>query len=167
MKKLIAALLLLPSFAFAGGNIQLGGHRDIDAHSDGSAATLSANYKCDKHNVAAHFEAYQIESDYDQYTLAIGYAVKTENASFAASIGARSFEAGDVDETETIVKLDTQYKPLYLEVVAGDGIEDTRAGLRIEQGHFGVDIGYRRNKVDTDELQLDITGLELKVGYVF
>lgn len=164
MKKLIAALLLLPSFAFAGGNIQLGGHRDLDAHSDGSATTLSANYK---DGITAHFEAYQIESDYDQYTLTAGYAFETENTTLAASIGARSLEAGSVDETEAVVKLDAQYKPLYLEIVAGDGIEDTRAGLRIEQGHFGVDIGYRRNKIDTDELQFDITGLELKIGYAF
>lgn len=167
MKKIIAAILLLPSFAVAGGNIQLGGHRDLDAHSESSATTLSANYKCDKHSVAGHFEAYQIESDYDQYTLAAGYAHETENTTLAASIGARSLEAGDFDETEAVLKLDAQYKPLYLEIVAGDGIEDTRAGLRIEQGHFGVDIGYRRNKVDIDELQFDVTGLELKIGYVF
>lgn len=169
MKKLLAALLVAaPSFAMADGSIQLGFNRDIDAKSDGTATTLIANYKRNDCNINAHIEAYKIESDFDQYTVAGGYFRKSGELAYAVSIGARSVEIFDNEETEAIVKLDTQYNVLYAEIVAGDGILDTRYGVRVHHsGGIAVDFGWRRNKADTDELKFDVTGAELAIGYAF
>lgn len=179
MKKLIIALLLaLPAFASAEVAITAGAHISFEKEIDDEAPLIAVDAEFG--NIVAGVEAYQLDDDYDQYTAYAGMAFKSGDAGAQVAIGARKAELDGEDKTEAVIKLTAHYAVLFVDVVAGDGFTDTKAGMRGTINGLVFSAAWRENRVEfydytfefdgeqfKSDVKFDVGGPELTIGYAF
>lgn len=179
MKKLLAALLFtIPAIASAEVAVTAGMHISFENEIDEEAKVFAID--SDINHAAFGFEAYRLDEDYDQYTAYAGMGFKWGETGLDVAIGARRAELVKERKTEGIIKLSANYAILFIDVVAGDGFTDTKAGMKGTINGFVFSAAWRENRVEFEDykfefdgeefksdVKFDVGGPELAIGYAF